>query len=273
MLGNLRDNSCATHTFRARLNQHSRGGFANAQLLVGVAILLVVGLLLQLQTCERLPFTAAKPGKAAASRGSGKAPDLIPPAPQQRKLAQAEDKFISQRVDEIARIDRMHRETIQSFARMDGRSAARVLAEMDQVVAVEILSKLRERDIARILEQADPEVAANWATALLGQPALAEVPEALQDAAARAGVYDNLPDLLDQAGIGNVETDSADSTSGAPNPDESQPGAETPGQTGPGTAEGTAAEPTAPGEASQAGQPPPDDGGATAAKPAVESLA
>ncbi len=243
-------------------------GFANTQLIIALAILVVVGLLVQLQTCERIPFSGdASVKKASGAKRPSKAPALIPPAPEAQVLAQAENKFITQRQNEVARIDRMQRETIEAYARMDGRRAAQILGELDPLVAVEILAKLRERDIARILEEADPAIAATWTGELLKKPEFEPVPDLLKNAAARAGLYDDLPDLLGAAG---EPTDSAAATGAEPNTDtttdtgtagEAQP-------TAPGAAEGTAA----PEETANPAAGPPPQGDATTEQPPAESI-
>lgn len=184
-------------------------------------------------------------------------------------MAQAENKFITKRQSEVSRIERMQRETIEAYAHMDGRRAALILGEMDSAIAVEILSKLRERDIARILEEAEPATAATWTGELLKKPEFEPVPDSLKNAAARAGLYDNLPDLLNEAGAatGDTAADGSESTTETTPEITGEAGEALPAE--PGTADGTAA----PDETASPAANPPPQGDATTGEPPAESLA
>jgi hypothetical protein len=259
--------------------KQSQCGFANLQLVIVLAILAAIGLLLQFQSCGVSTLSGSGSAKKpATAKRASKAPALIPPAATTPILAEATDKFIAQRTTEIARIDRLQRETFQAYARMDGRQAALVLAEMDPATAVEILAHLRERDIARILEEAEPAIAAQWTAELIKRPEFTPVPDALKDAAAKAGLYDNLPDLLQQASVvpgadtaapaatadGTTAADGAASTNQSPAADTGAAGA-----TGAPPAAATDGSSTA----SPAGNPAPANEGATPEQTAAESQA
>jgi|GEM_PF-2464688 len=143
-----------------------RPGYSNAALAGLLALVAVIALLTQIQR-GAIDFGAlvASPagGKSASARG-GTAPQLFPPEPPAPDPATETDPGAP--TAEQYQPD-PQRELGQALARMDGRAAARLLAELEPESARGLLATLHERDLARILEEADPAMAARWIEELL----------------------------------------------------------------------------------------------------------
>jgi hypothetical protein len=234
-------------------------GFSNANLLAAIGLLALITFLLQVQSGDINPLAwfAKKPAAAATKDKSGagkkgKAPPMIvfPVDP----LREAGAHFSAQRKADLEEEESTKRDVYLSVAHMDSDAAAAMLAAMDQTAAVQLLSHLEQRELARIFEAAPPAKAALWAAALLNQPPLPAVPDAFKQQAKQAGVYDDTAELLQKY--------AADAALAA--------GSVVPGTADPGTATGSAAVPGAPapgaaippgqGAAGSAGAAPPAPG-------------
>lgn len=182
-------------------------GFSNATLLVAIGLIALITLLAQVQT-GAIDLTALVPAKAPAqakAKGAGKpgkppAMITLPANP----LDAAAEHFVKARQETIAEDLSTKRDVALSLAHMDEAAAAKLLQVMDQTAAVELLAELEERDLARIFEAAPPDIAAQWAAALMTPKQLPAIPEPFKPAATRAGLYDDTQELLQQYGAGGA---------------------------------------------------------------------
>lgn len=153
-----------------------RPGYSNAALVGLLALLAVIAVLAQIQRgAIDVGALVAKPatrGQSQTRRGGS--PPLI--APQPATVA-VPDGAVPEAEAAIPAPD-PRRELSQALGRMDGRAAAKLLAELDPAIAGELLSTLHERDLARILEEAAPDVAALWVDDLLAAGRQLESPGA-----------------------------------------------------------------------------------------------
>jgi hypothetical protein len=291
-LGNITRQADAAAPLPLARSRWLERGFSNVQLLISLAVLAVVSLLMQVQAGEvdlgSMLAASAKPSKS--TKRSSKAPDLIPPEVKP-SIEVAADQYVMSRTDQVRRLNRMQRETLESFARMDGEAAALILAELELDTAVEILAFQKERDLARILEYADPADAASYITDLLKRRQLTEIPDEFKPATAEAGLYDNTGDLLEQyrqelaameqegaadgqGGEGAQGADTADNTENTGTTENSGQTPDEGAETAPAGGEDPAAAPDT-GEETQpeGGEPPPEvPGEATARLPGPNEL-
>jgi len=132
--------------------------------------LALVSALSMIQSGELNPgalFASPAPAQVIQTQSGkkkGKPPPLIPRDP----TVQAEEITVAAEPETrpAYSLD-PRRELSQALARMDGKAAAKLLVELDNSTAVELLTGLHERDLARILEAAEPMDAAPWVLAIL----------------------------------------------------------------------------------------------------------
>lgn len=229
-------------------------------MLAAIGLLALITFLLQVQSGDINPLAwfAKKPAAAAAKdKGAagkkGKAPPMIvfPVDP----LREAGEHFAAQRKTDLAEVESTQRDVYQGVAHMDSDAAAAMLAAMDQTAAVQLLSHLEQRDLARIFEAAPPAQAALWAAALLNQPPLPAVPEPFRQQAKQAGVYDDTAELLQK-----YAADAALAAGSAAAPGAAAPGAATGSAAAPGATPPGSAVPPGQGAAGAAGAAPPAPG-------------
>jgi hypothetical protein len=199
-----------------------RRGFSNTNLLAAIGLLALVTFLLQVQSGDINPLAwfAPKPaattpkGKAATGKKAKAPPMIVFPADP---LREAGERYVKQRKTDVEEAESTKRDLWLSVARMDSDAAAAMLAAMDQTAAVQLLSNLEERELARIFEAARPAQAAQWAAALQNQPQLPAVPDAFKEQAKQAGLYDDTAELLQKYAAGANGAAGA-AASGAANP-------------------------------------------------------
>lgn len=167
-----------------------------------IGILALVGALAMLQSGQidiaALTAKAATTASDSSKGKKGKPPVLFP-----RAEVAVIPVVPAGEQPGLAAIDRRQprRELYQALARMDGETAANMLAEMDDPLVIEMLLALRERDLARILEAAPPVDAGRWATSLLEAAQQLELSEALAaDAAGAESISDMEPVASADAG-------------------------------------------------------------------------
>ncbi len=194
-------------------------------LLAALGAFALITLLLQIQNGAINPLAwFARPPAADAAKGKAKAggakssktpPMIVFPADP---LRQAGADYVAKRQQDIARAESIQRGVWRGVKHMDSLAAARLLAAMEQTAALQVLSHLEQRDLARIFEEAAPAQAAVWAAALLNQPQLPPVPEAFQAQAKAAGLYDDTQELLERyaAGADGAAEDPASAPAATP---------------------------------------------------------
>jgi hypothetical protein len=153
---------------------------------------------------ETDPATIAKEARKA------KPPPMLPPAETPAAIPARTENADSPRFTPLP-LD-PGRELRQSFARMDGKRAAAIIKEMDDATRLEVLASLKERDLARILEWAEPADAAGWSAELLAYVKN----RAEAEAAAMAAIADAVP------ADGTAEPDTAEAGDGTPEPDDTE---------------------------------------------------
>jgi hypothetical protein len=184
-----------------------RRGFSNTNLLAAIGLLALITFLLQVQSGDINPLAwfAPKPaatapkGKAATGKKAKSPPMIVFPADPMRE---AGERYVKQRKADVEEAESTKRDLWLGVAHMDSDAAAAMLAAMDQTAAVQLLSNLEERELARIFEAAPPAQAAQWAAALLNQPQLPAVPDAFKEQAKQAGLYDDTAELLQKYATG-----------------------------------------------------------------------
>lgn len=142
---------------------------SNATLLGAVAALALVSALSMIQSGDLNPvalFASAAPAQVIQTQSGkkkGKAPPLIPrdPAVQIELPTNSEEIGLEPQytLDPWAELS-------QALARMDAKAAAALLVELDTETAAALLVMLHERDLARILEAANPADAVPWVLAI-----------------------------------------------------------------------------------------------------------
>lgn len=149
--------------------RHRRSGLSNAALLGAVAALALISALSMIQNGDLNPvalFASAAPAQVIQTQSGkkkGKAPPLIPrePSVQTELPARSEETSLEHQLTLDPWV-----ELSQALARMDAKAAATLLVELDAEATTALLITLHERDLARILEAADPADAALWVLAI-----------------------------------------------------------------------------------------------------------
>ena len=169
-----------------RILDRPRGGFSNAVLLIGIAVIGLIALLSMIDSGGFDPgaLLAQPVASKSSSSKKRKPPPLYPP----RELPVVVGLVLEEQATQPDGI-RAERELRQAIAKMDSKAAAELLAELDTTTVADLLIDQRERDLARILEAAEPSYAAEWVMALrdeidvrrreaeLAASALARIPE------------------------------------------------------------------------------------------------
>ena len=203
-----------------------RRGFSNATLLIAVAVMVAIALLSMIESGGFDPgaMVAKTTAKPASSGKKVKPPLLYPP----QELPGVINELLETQAN-LPTGERASRELRQAIAGMDSKAAAEMLAELEVTVVADLLVDQRERDLARILETADPVDAAEWVMAirneidnrrreaLLGGSSLSRMPTTPTD------------ELLDESsGVG--ELDPAEGTVEEGGATSTTPGEEEPGE-------------------------------------------
>jgi hypothetical protein len=224
-------------------------GYSNSNLLAALGAFALITFLLQVQSGDINPLAwFARPPAAAAAKGKGKAggaksgkppPMIVFPVDP---MPGAAERYVAQRKLDVAEAESIKRDVWLSVKHMDSLAAAQMLAAMEQTAALEVLSNLEQRDLARIFEASDPAQAATWAAALLNQPPLPPVPDPFKARAKAAGLYDDTQELLQQYATGAAGAAGAPGTAPpAPGTDAAPGAAGATGATDPGAGAGTGA--------------------------------
>ena len=163
-----------------RRRNNSRSGFSNVTLIIALAVFALVSLLTGIQAGD-INISAFMPaGKAARkSKSSQSSPLLL----AEKAEAQADETVDSEPVDSALDAVQTETESVpEGASRIDGRTrqlvckavglmdpalAARRIEKLSDNDATLVLSCLKRRDLAYILEMADPVKTANWINILL----------------------------------------------------------------------------------------------------------